>query len=262
MRRASSDCASTIGERASRRGAGHVPSAFRGAVFGRVGAFARPRFAYRLDPSFIGEFDKFIAAHPVAPPDHLAVAFNEKGRACLRLKQADKAGAAFDAVLRLKGVSQHQIRLAMIGKADAKLLKKDTEGAIAVYRQLLHGCAWPFARGVVDRNGSGRPRSAVGPQPAATDRPQARRYRGGRRQLEPRPRREPRLSQRLRAEKRRALRDASRCGPAKKGPENAQVPGYGPLRRVPESDHRPVRRRKSSTRWTRSLPREATCGPS
>ena len=90
-----------------------------------------------LDPSAVGEFDKFIKAHGAAPGDHLASAYYYEAQVYLRLKQADKAEAAFDAALALRRVPFTQVRLALLGKAEARLLKNDRAGAVAVYRNLL-----------------------------------------------------------------------------------------------------------------------------
>jgi tetratricopeptide (TPR) repeat protein len=90
-----------------------------------------------LDPAEVAEFDKFIKAHPVSPPAILAQAHYEKGRIYLQLSQTDKAVAAFDAALAVKGVPFIWARLALVGKATAEVQNKDPTGAVAIYWSLL-----------------------------------------------------------------------------------------------------------------------------
>ena len=90
-----------------------------------------------ISPSSVGELDAYLKSHPATSRANIIRAHLESGRAYWRLKQPDKATAAFDAVLAIERTPFASTREALIGKADVAMLKNDRAGAVAIYRDLL-----------------------------------------------------------------------------------------------------------------------------
>ena len=90
-----------------------------------------------LAPDSVGDLEAYIKSHPATAIANRARALRETGLAYQRLKQFDKAAAAFDAVLALKGLPFDDVRQALVDKAELTLAKGDRAGAIAIYRGLL-----------------------------------------------------------------------------------------------------------------------------
>ena len=91
----------------------------------------------RLDPSAVGESAQIRRGTPRVWARLPGLGTGLRRGGLLRFKKPDEASASFAAALAYANVPFQAVRLAMVGKAEAMLLKNDRDGAVATYRELL-----------------------------------------------------------------------------------------------------------------------------